>query len=160
MFQINSPYTVISLHVQRGNRRGVDATGRRRTLGMACAMTALFGLCSALAPSYWWYLALRCMAGAGVTGITSTAFLLAVEPVGPAWKSVAVLGSGYGSTAGACLLPLMAWLLPGWRALTLVTSALVALVLCTVVPSVPESPRWLLITGRKVTACSSMTCLL
>lgn len=51
---------VISATINRGY---FDATGRRRTLGMACAMTALFGLCSALAPTYWWYLALRCMAG-------------------------------------------------------------------------------------------------
>lgn len=118
---------------------------------MACAATALFGMCSALSPSYWWYLVLRCVAGAGVASVTSMAFLLAVEPVGPAWRGVAALGSGYGSAAGACLLPFLAFLLPGWRALTFVTSALAGVALCTVVPVVPESPRWLLSTGRKVT---------
>lgn len=118
---------------------------------MACATTALFGMCSALAPSYWWYLVLRCLAGAGVAGVSSTAFLLAVEPVGPAWRGVATLGSGYGAAAGGCLLPVLAFLLPGWRALTFVTSALAGLALCTAVPVVPESPRWLLSTGRKVT---------
>lgn len=122
---------------------------------MACAATALFGLCSALSPGYWWYFVMRCITGAGVAGITSSAFLLAVEPVGPSWKGAVVLGSGYGSTVGACLLPLLAFLLPGWRALSFITAALVALVLCTVVPSVPESPRWLLSTGRKVTGSAA-----
>lgn len=73
-----------------------------------------------------------------------------MEPVGLSWKAVAVLASGYGGAAGACALPLLAWLLPGWRALTLVISALVALVICTVVPSMPESPRWFINSSRKV----------
>ncbi|EIE25628.1 hypothetical protein COCSUDRAFT_83635 [Coccomyxa subellipsoidea C-169] len=138
---------------------GAGAAGRRRTLGMACATTALFGMCSALAPSYWWYLVLRCLAGAGVAGVSSTAFLLAVEPVGPAWRGVATLGSGYGAAAGGCLLPVLAFLLPGWRALTFVTSALAGLALCTAVPVVPESPRWLLSTGRKGDATAALAAI-
>lgn len=30
------------------------APGRRRALGAACAMAALFGAASALAPAFWW----------------------------------------------------------------------------------------------------------
>ena len=32
----------------------IRATGRRRALGAACAMAALFGAASALAPAFWW----------------------------------------------------------------------------------------------------------
>jgi OCT family organic cation transporter-like MFS transporter 4/5 len=117
---------------------------------VACAATALLGLASALSPSYWWYLVLRCLVGAGASGIAGAAFQLSVEPVGPSWRAAATLASTLGGVAGACLLPLLAFLLPGWRALTLVVSALVGLALCMVVPSMPESPRWLINAGRKV----------
>ena len=30
------------------------ASGRRRALGAACALAALFGAASALAPAFWW----------------------------------------------------------------------------------------------------------
>lgn len=59
--------------------------------------------------------------------------------------------TGLGSCFGACLLSLLAWLLHSWRVLTIATSAIVALAACVVVPVLPESPRWLLNNGRKVT---------
>lgn len=58
--------------------------------------------------------------------------------------------AGFGSCLGACILSLLAWLLHSWRVLTFATSAVVALAACTIVPVLPESPRWLLNNGRKV----------
>ena len=43
---------------------------------------------------------------------------------------------------GECLLALLAFLVPGWRRLTLLCSALTASFLLTW-PFVPDSPRWL-----------------
>ena len=62
--------------------------------------------------------------------------------------------TGLGSCFGACLLSLLAWLLHSWRVLTIATSAMVTLAACVVVPVLPESPRWLLNNGRKVTHSS------
>ena len=68
--------------------------GRRRALGIAAAVTALSGMCSALAPSFWWYLVLRFFTGATVAGIMSTSFLLSIEPVGPSYRGTAILSTG------------------------------------------------------------------
>jgi MFS family permease len=70
------------------------AAGRRRTLGMACAATLLFGVSSCAAPAFWYYFVLRCLCGAGSAGIAQAAFLLATEAVGPGWRATAVLGTG------------------------------------------------------------------
>ena len=72
--------------------------GRKRTLGVACAVTALTGMCSALAPSFWWYLIFRVFTGATVAGIMSASFLLSTEPVGPSYRGIAILSTGVCST--------------------------------------------------------------
>ena len=68
--------------------------GRKRTLGVSCAVTALSGICSAVAPSFWWYFVFRVFTGANVSGIISTSFLLATEPVGPGYRGAAILSTG------------------------------------------------------------------
>ena len=68
--------------------------GRRRTLGIASALTALSGMCSALAHSFWWYLAFRTFTGATVAGVIAASFLLSVEPVGPNYRGSAILSTG------------------------------------------------------------------
>ena len=68
--------------------------GRKRTLGVSCAVTALSGMCSAVAPSFWWYFVFRVFTGATVAGIISTGVLLAVEPVGPTYRGTAILSTG------------------------------------------------------------------
>ena len=68
--------------------------GRRRTLGIASALTALSGMCSALAHSFWWYLAFRIFTGATVAGVIAASFLLSVEPVGPSYRGTAILSTG------------------------------------------------------------------
>ena len=64
--------------------------------------------------------------------------------------------SGYSSAFGACLLSLMAFLLPSWRVLMAGTALVAFASLCLVVPSIPESPRWLLAMGRKASALSGV----
>ena len=68
--------------------------GRKRTLGLSCTVTALSGMFSAVAPSFWWYFVFRVFTGATVTGIISTSVLLAVEPVGPNYRGTAILSTG------------------------------------------------------------------
>ena len=68
--------------------------GRRRTLGVASALAALCGMCSALAYSFWWYLAFRIFTGATVAGVIAASFLLSVEPVGPNYRGTAILSTG------------------------------------------------------------------
>ena len=71
--------------------------GRRRTLGIASALAALSGMCSALAHSFWWYLAFRIFTGATVAGVIAASFLLSVEPVGPSYRGAAILSTGVSS---------------------------------------------------------------
>ncbi len=51
-------------------------------------------MCSAVAPSFWWYFVFRVFTGATVAGIISTSALLAVEPVGPNYRGTAILSTG------------------------------------------------------------------
>lgn len=57
---------------------------------------------------------------------------------------------------GACLLALMAWVVRPWRPL-MVFAALPMAAYLLLWPAVHESPRWLLVAGRKV--CQSNTCI-
>ena len=61
---------------------------------MASALTALSSMCSALAHSFWWYLAFRILTGATVAGVIAATFLLSVEPVGPNYRGTAILFTG------------------------------------------------------------------
>lgn len=65
---------------------------------MACALTVLLGLASALAPTFWWLFVLRTLAGAAAVGIAQAAFLLGTEPVGPSWRAPVILAMGESCT--------------------------------------------------------------
>lgn len=88
-------------------------------------------------------------AGLTVGVLTLSAFALATDPVGPSWRALAGLLFQAFFALGASLAALLAWALPGWRALSLV-AALASLAYVASWSFVHESPRWLLLRGRKV----------
>ena len=92
---------------------------------------------------------MRGLTGAGASGVAAVAFLVATEPVGPTWRGAASAAAFAISGKGAALLPALGWLLPYWRGETFAAAAVTAAFLLCLLPSVPESPRWLLHRGRK-----------
>lgn len=63
-----------------------------------------------------------------------------------------------GHVAGECLLVGFAWILPTWRRLSLAIGLMsfLFILMCT---WIPESPRWLLVKGRKGEATSVLAAL-
>nr|KYP44092.1 hypothetical protein KK1_034407 [Cajanus cajan] len=56
--------------------------GRKRTLGVACALNAIFGCLTSLSPNYWIYVILRILTGFSTGGVGLCAYVLASEPIG------------------------------------------------------------------------------
>lgn len=132
-----------------------EAIGRRKALMVATALTVLAGGGCALAGDVWWYMLMRALTGMGAAGMAHAAQLLALDPVGPSWRSWAAVLLHVSSAVGGVLVSLLAWLVPGWRLLTLL-SVLVTLIFFLMTPSLPESAQWLLAIGRKGEATAAL----
>ncbi len=104
------------------------------------------------------YVVVRGATGAGAAGVAAVASLIALEPVGAAWRGSAAMAAAALGAAGAATLPGLAWVLPHWRGETFAVAALQAAFLLLLLPSVPESPRWLLHRGRKVLRLGLLAC--
>ncbi|XP_078436896.1 organic cation/carnitine transporter 4-like [Wolffia australiana] len=130
--------------------------GRKGTLSLVCALNALFGLLTALSPSFWFYLVFRFLTGFSTGGVGLCAFVLATEPIGPSKRGIAGMSTFYFFSAGIAALTLTALLLPQWRALYLITSLPSILFLVAALPSISESPRWYLVRGRTAEAMNIM----
>jgi putative MFS transporter len=130
--------------------RLADRIGRKGAFVATIAVDSIFGLASAFAPSFPVFLALRALTGFGVGGTLPVDYGMFTEyvPAQDRGKRLVLLESFWalGTVAAAG----MAWLIVprlGWRALFAV-SAVPGLLLFLVRSSVPESPRFLLASGR------------
>ncbi len=127
-----------------------DARGRRFAFILASAMTLLFGVLSAVAPSYWSLMLARGLVGFGIGGVP-IAFSLIMEFL-PA-KSRGIWGMGLaafwsmGAIFEACVAMLVMPTL-GWRYLIAISSLPLFVLLILSPILVPESPRWLASRGR------------
>ncbi|MEV0053506.1 MFS transporter [Saccharopolyspora shandongensis] len=130
-----------------------DYLGRRRILIISILWYALFTGMSALAPNYWWLLALRFITGMGLGAEWGSATTL----IGELWpdrsrgRAAAVLQSGFG--VGAVLAALTWFLLQpvgaeAWRYLFLV-GTLPALVVLYVRRAVHDPEMWTEIRDRR-----------
>ncbi|CAA7394536.1 unnamed protein product [Spirodela intermedia] len=122
--------------------------GRKGALTVVCALNAVFGLLTALSPSFWVYAVLRVLTGFSTGGIGLCAFVLATEPVGPSKRGVAGMSTFYFFSGGIAALSGAAFLFRSWRVLYVVTSLPSVVFLLTVLPFISESPRWYLIRRR------------
>ncbi|KAK9864328.1 hypothetical protein WJX84_000132 [Apatococcus fuscideae] len=135
-----------------------DRYGRRKGLLMACGLAALLACTNALAPSFWWYLLLQSGTGIGVAGVWLLSFAMATEPVGPAWQGHAGIATHLFFACGACSASLLSFLVPSWRLATFLAGVTMAAPLL-LAAYLPESPRWLLATGRKGEAVAGLAAI-
>lgn len=131
-----------------------DRLGRRRALTISILVFSAFSGFSALAPSYGWLAAARVLTGLGLGGLI---------PVGAAWLSEFVPARLRAfATSAAISAFLLGWVVAsavalavippfGWRAI-FVAGLVPALLAIVIQVFTPESPRWLLLTGRTVEA--------
>ncbi|MGQ4273934.1 MFS transporter [Terrihabitans sp. B22-R8] len=133
--------------------RVADRIGRRRVLIITVLIDAVFGLASAFAPDFAWLLAFRFLTGVGVGGTLPVDYAMMAEFL-PADRRGRWLVALEGFWAiGTIILAVASWLVvssgaeEAWRILFIVTAvpALIGIVLRF---WVPESPLYLLRTGR------------
>ncbi|ABG04825.1 major facilitator superfamily MFS_1 [Rubrobacter xylanophilus DSM 9941] len=127
-----------------------DYIGRRTGFQLTVLTFAVFGLLSAFAPSWEWLAVLRFITGFGLGGALPLDFSVYAEflPSENRGRNLVILESFW--AVGTILAAGLAWLLVpsfGWRPL-LAASALAALLVLWIRKSIPESPRFLAISGR------------
>ncbi len=127
-----------------------DKMGRKVGFISTVAISAVFGMLSAFAPSFSWLVILRVLTGFGVGGMLPVDYSIFAEylPNEKRGRYLVLLESFWalGTLAAAGL----SWLIVpnfGWRWL-LAVSALPAILIFFIRRDIPESPRYLLIKGR------------
>ncbi len=128
-----------------------DLVGRKWGFMATIGIDSVFGLLSAFSPNFSVFLVLRMLTGFGVGGTLPVDYAVFAEflPAKDRGKRLVLLESfwAFGTLAAAGL----AWLVVprlGWRALFIV-SALPGLLLFAVRTYVPESPRFLAVSGKE-----------
>lgn len=128
-----------------------DLIGRKLGFMATIGIDSLFGLLSAFSPNFAVFLVLRMLTGFGVGGTLPVDYAVFAEflPAKDRGKRLVLLESfwAFGTLAAAGL----AWLVVphlGWRALFIV-SAIPGVLLFAVRSNVPESPRYLAVSGQQ-----------
>lgn len=143
----------MSLHI------AAEQNGRRRLLYLSCCASGIAGCLAATAPSYWMFIAFRCIAGMAAAAICASAFILASDITGRSWRPFSLLFMQGGFSFGAVCACITAWLVPSWRWLTVVASLLPLVFLATTWSLLIESPQWLLLHGRKGEATAALAAI-
>src|SRR5918993_681280 len=128
-----------------------DKIGRRLGFQVTVLLFAVFGLLSAFAPGWEWLAVLRVLKGVGLGGALPLDFSLHAEFLPPEnrGRNLVLLESFW--AVGTIMAAGLAWLIVpsfGWRPL-LATSALAAILVLWIRSTIPESPRYLAISGKR-----------
>jgi MFS family permease len=126
-----------------------DRSGRRRAALWSGWTAAGASLLSAVAPTFPLLLLARFLVGAAVAGLPVAVYPLCTEVVGPRARGRAGILSQSVYHLGEWLLPLLAWSLGDWRRLCLAVAFSGAVTTAVLARWAPESPRWLLVSGRE-----------
>nr|CAD7440992.1 unnamed protein product [Timema bartmani] len=124
-----------------------DRIGRRFSFFMCLATMLLGSFLTALARDFWSWAAFRLVVGLTIPAIYQIPFIIALELVGPNYRSFVTVMTCLFYTLGMILLSGVTYLVRDWVLLAWVTSA-PFLLYFVYWWYLPESPRWLLAKGR------------
>nr|XP_045586225.1 solute carrier family 22 member 7-like isoform X2 [Procambarus clarkii] len=131
---------------------GDKYVGRRVILYVALAIHVVFTIPLVWISNVGFHLLFRFLAGLGYLSYSLVPYVIVVETVGSRRRALTT-GLYYGTwTAGMCFTALVAFLVPHWQYLALI-SCVPPIIFLLFLRLVPESPRWLLSKGR-VTECA------
>ncbi|KAJ0966227.1 hypothetical protein J5N97_027365 [Dioscorea zingiberensis] len=125
--------------------------GRKNMLFFTSLSMSLSAALTAVSPNLFVYSALRFVLGFSRATVGTNALVLATELVGRRWRVTVGIMGFLCFTLGFSSLPLMAYLLRNhsWRILYLLTSMLAFIYSILVFFVLKESPRWLIVRGRR-----------
>ena len=126
-----------------------DKYGRKRTLRITTFFIVFFGLATAVAPSYYWLLAIRFCVGFFIASAPhAVTYYSEFLPIKSRALCISMLQFAFAS--GSCIEALLAFLVMdslGWRYLVGL-SVIPVLTVLFYFPFVPPSPRFLMVKGR------------
>uniref|UniRef100_UPI00398EB25B solute carrier family 22 member 2-like n=1 Tax=Pristiophorus japonicus TaxID=55135 RepID=UPI00398EB25B len=125
-----------------------DIYGRKLCFLFSVFATTVAGIAVALAPNYIWFLIFRTLQGLLSKGGWLSAYILITELVGFEYRRTVGIINQMCFSFGVMLLPAIAYFMPAWRSLQLMTTApnFIFLIYYWLMP---ESPRWLLSRKKK-----------
>ncbi|XP_042142080.1 organic cation transporter protein-like [Ixodes scapularis] len=124
-----------------------DRLGRRPLVIVSLALSLLGGLVVSVSPSFLFLLVSRSLVGLGLGLGQASCFCLLMEVVGPRKRTTTAVAFSLGFALGLCALPAFAWVFQDWRQLQVAIS-LPLVVFLAWSWYLPESPRWLVATGK------------
>ncbi|TVT98255.1 hypothetical protein EJB05_56475, partial [Eragrostis curvula] len=132
--------------------------GCKKTLLASLVSMSVVGALTALAPNVWAYAALRFVSGFARSMVGTCTQVLSTEIVGKRWRDTVSVAAFFCATFGFLSLPLLGYMfrMASWRNMYIWTSVpclFYALLLYFVAQ---ESPRWLLLRGRKQDAIDTL----
>ncbi|KAI3914404.1 hypothetical protein MKW92_016066 [Papaver armeniacum] len=135
-----------------------SSLGRKNSLVISCLMMSLSAFLTALSPNIWIYSILRFVTGFARSTISSCALVLSTEIVGKNRRDKVGIIGYICYTLGFLSLPSMAYFAEGlsWRVLYILTSIPGVIYSIIVHFMVHESPRWLMVQGRKEEAITTL----
>ncbi|XP_063365100.1 solute carrier family 22 member 1-like [Cydia amplana] len=127
-----------------------DRFGRKSLVIVTGIAGAVLGTIKTFVSSYWSYVALELLEAA-IGDFCSPLYMLGLEMVATKSRVTfsTICNMGYG--IGGLVLPLLAWLVPYWRTLLRVIY-IPGLLSIFLIYLLDESPRWLLVKGKKSAA--------
>jgi MFS transporter, putative metabolite:H+ symporter len=127
-----------------------DLMGRKVGFISTIAIDSVFGLLSAFSPSFAWLVILRTLTGFGVGGTLPVDYSIFAEYLPPQKRGRYLVLLEAFWALGAVVAAGLAWLIVprlGWRWL-LAVSALPGIIIVFIRREIPESPRYLLVSGK------------
>ncbi|XP_042222762.1 steroid transmembrane transporter SLC22A24-like [Homarus americanus] len=134
----------------------IEEIGRRRSMLLASAMAFVTGMVAAFSPTLYFYMVMRILISTFTIATDIVCVILCLEICSPKYRSH--VGSLYSIpwALGYMMLPGLAYLVRDWQMLQ------IALTIPNVfsiiyIWTLPESPRWLVVHGKKEEALKVLT---
>lgn len=128
-----------------------DVFGRKLTYGISLLIVCVCSICCSFVKEVWQLMLLRALLGAGQGSLVGLSFVYLVEFIPSTYRSLSsnIFQSGF--TLSAFIIVGIGYFVRTWRDLQLYISFPGILALVTLI-FIPESPRWLLVSGRNLKA--------
>jgi len=124
-----------------------DRVGRKPSFFLCLGIEIAGGLLTAVAPNFWLWSLCRFIVGLTIPAIYQIPFIIALELVGPTYRTFITVMTCLFYTLGMLMLAVMAYFIRDWVHLCYAT-ALPFLFYFLYAKYLPESPRWLMSQGR------------